>query len=141
MIEEFAGAAPRLHVVNALTDEEHPCQALADLMTLREHFGTLEAGPSPTSATATTSQRRWRTRRDVRMRVHVASPLGYELPGRVRADQPRRPEWRQLQPVHRSARSRAGADAVYTDVWTSMGQEDEASNGWRTLPVIRSTNA
>ena len=36
-LDRFATAAPRLHVVNALTDEEHPCQALADMLTLREH--------------------------------------------------------------------------------------------------------
>ncbi len=40
-LEAFANAAPRLHVVNALTDEEHPCQALADCLTLTERFGSL----------------------------------------------------------------------------------------------------
>src|SRR6185295_17509056 len=40
-LERFAKAAPRLHVVNALTDEEHPCQALADMLTLKERIGTL----------------------------------------------------------------------------------------------------
>jgi len=41
LLEEFAGAARRLRVVNALTDEEHPCQALADMLTLKERVGTL----------------------------------------------------------------------------------------------------
>ena len=41
MLEQFAAAAPRLHVINALTDNEHPCQALADFLTLRERWGTL----------------------------------------------------------------------------------------------------
>ncbi|HVL68226.1 MAG TPA: hypothetical protein VM364_13265, partial [Vicinamibacterales bacterium] len=40
-LEAFAAAAPRLRVVNALTDEEHPCQALADCLTLLEHWGDL----------------------------------------------------------------------------------------------------
>ena len=40
-IEAFAAAAPRLRVVNALTDEEHPCQALADCLTMREKWGSL----------------------------------------------------------------------------------------------------
>jgi ornithine carbamoyltransferase len=48
-----------MHVVNALSDEEHPCQALADMLTLREQWG-IDRGTdeSRTSATATTSRRR-----------------------------------------------------------------------------------
>ena len=41
LLEEFAAAATRLHVINALTDEEHPCQALADFLTLQERLGPL----------------------------------------------------------------------------------------------------
>src|SRR5438105_15579528 len=41
ILQEFAAAAARLHVLNALTDQEHPCQAIADLLTLQEHLGQL----------------------------------------------------------------------------------------------------
>jgi ornithine carbamoyltransferase len=41
ILQEFAAAATRLHVVNALTDQEHPCQAIADFLTLEEHAGPL----------------------------------------------------------------------------------------------------
>ena len=41
VLEQFAAAAPRLHVVNALSDEEHPCQAIADFLTLQERWGAL----------------------------------------------------------------------------------------------------
>ena len=54
-LEELADAAT-VPVVNALTDDQHPCQALADLLTLRRHYGYLGASASPTSATATTSR-------------------------------------------------------------------------------------
>ena len=127
IIEEFAGAAPRLRVVNALTDEEHPCQALGDLMTLREHFDTLDGriiayvGDGNNVATSLAHACVM-----FGMRVHVASPLGYELPGRVREQTSR--VARSGGSLHLFADPREavqGADAVYTDVWTSMGQEDE----------------
>ncbi|HZW76191.1 MAG TPA: ornithine carbamoyltransferase, partial [Caldimonas sp.] len=41
VLQDFAAAAPRLHVVNALTDDEHPCQAIADFLTLQERWGQL----------------------------------------------------------------------------------------------------
>ncbi len=44
-LDRFAKAAPGMHVVNALTDEEHPCQALADMLTLQERVGTLAGRP------------------------------------------------------------------------------------------------
>ncbi len=74
----LARAAPRLHVINALTDEQHPCQALADVLTMREHWGGRAAAARwPTSATATTSPRRWRTRASMLgITVHIASPRG-----------------------------------------------------------------
>jgi hypothetical protein len=56
-ITEMA-ANSRVPVINALSDFEHPCQALADFMTLEEHFGSAPASTSPTSATATTSATR-----------------------------------------------------------------------------------
>ena len=126
-LETFAAAAPRLRVVNALTDEEHPCQALADLMTLREQLGALEGrtiayvGDGNNVATSLAHACVM-----AGMRVHVASPLGYELPGRVQ-DEARRlaRNGGRLQLFTDPRDAVRGADAVYTDVWTSMGQEDE----------------
>ena len=124
-------AALQLHVINALTDEEHPCQALADMLTLRERWGDLpRTGPSPSSATATTSRRRWPTRPCMLgVQCHIASPQGYELPDardrRCGATSPRSGARRPTFTDPREAV--AGVDAVYTDVWTSMGEEDEAA--------------
>jgi ornithine carbamoyltransferase len=127
IIEEFAAAAPALRVVNALTDEEHPCQALADLMTLREHLGSLEGrtiayvGDGNNVATSLAHAGVM-----FGMRVRMASPLGYELPLRAQ-DQAHRISrcGGHLELFTDPRKAVLGADVIYTDVWTSMGQEDE----------------
>lgn len=114
-------------VINALSDEEHPCQAMADLLTVLEQRGTLRGvrlafvgdgfnvAQSLAEAAALTG-------------VHfaMASPKGYELPSGI------------VQMIAELARANGGsfeqhesaadavrnADVVYTDVWASMGQED-----------------
>jgi ornithine carbamoyltransferase len=125
----FAAAASRLHVINALTDEQHPCQALADFLTLREHWGALRGrtvayvGDGNNVAVSLAHAGAM-----LGVSVHVASPEGYELPDRVLDEAAR--VARDGAAVRRFADPRvavAGADAVYTDVWASMGQEDEAA--------------
>ena len=128
-LDRFAAAAPGLRVVNALSNEEHPCQALADCLTLIERFGAI-AGRTVAfvgdgnNVAASLSQA-------VAMlggHVVVASPRGFELPAAI------------VESVGRVARFGGGvsvtndavaavaaADAVYTDVWASMGQEEEAA--------------
>ena len=127
-LERIAAAAPALRVVNALTDEEHPCQALADCQTLLERFDSLQDrviafvgdGNNVAASLAQAVAMLGGT-------VVVASPAGYELPERVRDS------------VAKIARFGGGVEvtndpiwavkqaaAVYTDVWTSMGQENEA---------------
>ena len=128
-LERFAGAAPDLRVVNALTDEEHPCQALADCLTLVERWGSLAGrriafvgdGNNVAASLAQAVAMLGGT-------VTVASPRGYELPQAV------------CEGVAAAARCGGGvsvtndpieavadADAIYTDVWASMGQEEEAA--------------
>ena len=135
IVEEFAGAAPGLVVINALTDQEHPCQALADYLTLREHAGSLRGrvlafvGDGNNVATSLAHAGLM-----LGVSVHVASPPGYALPERV------------VQQAQRLARHGAelrlftdpvqavrGAAAVYTDVWTSMGQEAEIAERQRAF--------
>ena len=127
-LRRFAAAAPSLRVVNALTDEEHPCQALADCQTLVERWGSLRNrtiafvgdGNNVAASLAQAASMLGGT-------VVVASPEGYELPAAV------------CESVARVARAGGGvrvtndpleavsaADAIYTDVWASMGQEREA---------------
>jgi ornithine carbamoyltransferase len=129
-LENFAKAAPGLHVVNALSDEEHPCQALADMLTLRERAGSLEGatlafvgdGNNVAASLAHAGAM-------LGVHVRIASPAGYELPARVLQacrDVARHGATLELTGDARQAVS--GADAVYTDVWASMGQEDQADD-------------
>ena len=127
-LEEFAAATKRLQVINALTDQQHPCQALADFITLKERFGSLPGrtlafvgdGNNIAASLAHAGAM-------LGVHVNVASPKGYELPATI-VEQ-------AVALANLGARLRlfsdpreavAGADAVYTDTWTSMGQEAEA---------------
>ena len=125
----LASAAPTLHVINALSDEEHPCQALADVLTLTERWGNCQGrtlayvGDGNNVATSLAH-----AAPQFGISVHVASPPGYELPARVMDD--------AMRVAHGGAQVRtftdpraavAGVDAIYTDVWTSMGREQEAA--------------
>ena len=116
----LAAAAPCLHVINALTDEEHPCQALADMLTLRERWGdcrgrTIAYVGDGNNVALSLTQAATR----LGMTVHVASPEGYELPAAMFDGT----HVRRFVDPHSAV---SGADAVYTDVWTSMGEEAEA---------------
>ena len=112
-------------VINALSDLYHPCQALADVMTLREHFGRLEGrklayvgdGNNVAHSLMLTATR-------LGMQVVVATPKGYEPDARIAAQAG---ALGTVTVTNSAADALAGADAVYTDVWTSMGQETEAA--------------
>jgi len=124
---EFATAARRLHVINALSDREHPCQALADFLTLKEHWGTLAGrtlafiGDGNNVATSLAQAAVM-----LGVNITVASPKGYELPDTIvnGAMQVAR-HGAKIRLVRDPVEGVTGADAVYTDVWTSMGQEAE----------------
>jgi ornithine carbamoyltransferase len=128
LLQEFASAAPRMHVVNALTDDEHPCQAVADFLTLRERWGQLRGravayvGDGNNVATSLVHAAAM-----LGVHVHVASPEAYQLPHTVvqQATAIAR-HGARLRLFTDAADAVAGADAVYTDTWTSMGQELES---------------
>jgi ornithine carbamoyltransferase len=128
LMAEFALAAPRLHVINALTDEEHPCQALADFLTLREHWRNWHGrtlafvGDGNNVATSLAHASAM-----LGTAFRIASPKGYELPSRVLAECRgiARPGT-DIRLVTDPVDAVRDADAVYTDVWTSMGQEAQS---------------
>jgi len=112
-------------VVNLLSDRAHPCQALADLLTLRELCGGLDGrrvayvgdGNNVAASLAFGAALSG-------VELVVASPSGYELDDQV-LDRARNLGG-AVEQVSDPYEAVQGADAVYTDVWTSMGQEDEA---------------
>src|SRR6266581_4541503 len=127
VLQEFAAAARRLHVVNALTDEEHPCQAIADFLTLQEHWGQLRGrtiayvGDGNNVATSLVHAAAM-----LGVHVHIASPEAYQLPHAVvqQATSVAR-HGARLRLFTDAADAVAGVDAIYTDTWTSMGRESE----------------
>ncbi|WP_322795996.1 ornithine carbamoyltransferase, partial [Tepidiforma sp.] len=128
IIEEYARFSS-IPVINALTDEEHPCQALADLLTLREKFGDLRGrtlafvgdGNNVSSSLTLTATA-------LGMDVRIASPPGYTLPEWVltEAEARARASGGSFRSTTDPVEAVRGAEALYTDVWTSMGQEREA---------------
>ncbi|HOW85944.1 MAG TPA: ornithine carbamoyltransferase [Candidatus Aminicenantes bacterium] len=121
-------AAARIPVINALTDLSHPCQAMADFLTLREHKGALSTlkltyvgdGNNVCHSLMLAAARGG-------TRMAVATPPGYEPKAEVvaAARQDGRDTGFELTLTSSPEEAVAGADAVYTDVWASMGQESE----------------
>jgi ornithine carbamoyltransferase len=128
-LQAFAAAAPRLRVVNALTDDEHPCQALADCLTLSERLHELPGrtiayvGDGNNVATSLAQAAVL-----LGVSVRISSPQGYALPAAVRERiESRGRLGARLTQTPDPVAAVRGVDAVYTDVWTSMGQENEAA--------------
>jgi ornithine carbamoyltransferase len=127
-LAQFAAAAPKLRVINALTDEEHPCQALADMLTLKEQFGDL-AGRTIAFVGDGNNVAASLAQAGAMLGVHVriASPAGFELPTAVLHAARQHAAFGATVTVTTDPVAAArGADAIYTDVWASMGQEDQA---------------
>ena len=116
-------------VINALSDGEHPCQALADVMTIYEKKGKLKdltvayIGDGNNVASSL-----FLACALVGTNFRIASPKGYELSDKVVRLGRRyaRQSGAEIQLLKQPQEAVKGADVVYTDVWTSMGQEAEA---------------
>jgi ornithine carbamoyltransferase len=124
-VEELAGAS-EVPVINALTPLHHPCQVLADLLTLHERFGSLEGlrlaylgdGNNVARSLAILG-------RTAGVEVVIAAPEGYRIEDGLaeQTDDPRA--------------AAEGADALYTDVWVSMGDDGEAEKRRRDLAAFQ----
>lgn len=120
----------RIPVINALSDVEHPCQAYADFFTLHEKFGDLRpvhlayVGDGNNVAHSLML-----AAASLGTSVSVATPKGYEPDARITAAAKTigRSTGAIIDITNDPARAVTGANAIYTDVWASMGQEDEAA--------------
>ena len=130
-VQDLARHAP-VPVINALTDHSHPCQAMADVMTVRERFGSL-AGRKLAFVGDGNNVARSLAQACAKLDMNfvLACPTGYAL-----ADicSPFGPDGRQACSVlHDPAAAVADADVIYTDTWISMGQESEGAKRLRDL--------
>jgi ornithine carbamoyltransferase len=122
-LEEWAVTAS-IPVVNALTDEEHPCQALADVLTIRERFGTTDGlriawlgdGTNVCNSLGVAAAA-------LGMQMVAACPAGYEP--------------RDVEVVRDPREAAAGAHVLVTDTWTSMGRESDAAKRLHDLEPYR----
>ena len=110
-------------VINGLTDDAHPCQTLADLLTIRDEFGTFDVSVAWVGDGNNVCQSFTLGAAMTDIDLTVATPEGYEIDDGVR----KRAHGMDNPPEETNDPDEAIADAdiVYTDVWVSMGQEDE----------------
>lgn len=115
-------------VINGLSDDRHPCQALSDMLTISEHFGRTEGlrlcylgdGNNIAASLALACAH-------FGLDFTASSPEGYALDEEVLADAEKINPRIDICPLSDPDRAVAGADILYTDTWVSMGQEAEAA--------------
>jgi ornithine carbamoyltransferase len=113
-------------VINGLTDYSHPCQAMADLMTMREKFGELKGrtlayvgdGNNVARSLAVACGK-------LGVRFVISSPANYELPADDMDSIMARIPGMEFETTHTPADAVRHADVIYTDTWVSMGQETD----------------
>lgn len=131
LLEELA-AEGSIPVFNMLTEGHHPCQVLADLLTMREAFGELEGRKLAYVGDGNNMARSLALLgATAGVEVALASPEGFELTGDAHGAQLTRDPGEAV----------AGADVVYTDVWVSMGDEETAEARRAALAPYRVDDA
>jgi ornithine carbamoyltransferase len=112
-------------VINALTDWSHPCQAMADVLTIKEHLGRLEGvkiayigdGNNVARSLAFVCAK-------LGMKLVIAAPKGYELDAET-IETANQISAGSITQINEPKQAVGGADIIYTDTWVSMGQESE----------------
>ena len=120
---ELFAAHSAVPVINALTDRFHPCQLLADILTWIERHGDIRGCSAAFVGDGNNVCQSWmEAARLFGFRLRVAAPNGYQPEAELQAAYAD-----CVQVLDDPAAAVSGADAVITDVWASMGQEDEAA--------------
>jgi len=142
-LTDLALATKNFRVINALSNEEHPCQALADCLTLQQRWKKT-AGRTVTFVGDGNNVATSFAQAAVMLGIHVriASPEGFELPLTVDADIARvAQDGAELTRFRDPVAAVDGADAIYTDVWTSMGREAEVATRRRLFTPYQVNDA
>jgi ornithine carbamoyltransferase len=147
---EAMAAHAGVPVVNALTDDFHPCQILADLLTVREHKGATNRGRLSGLTLGYVGDGANNMAASylvggalAGMHVRVGAPAGFQPAPEVlaRAEAVARSTGGSVTAVEDPAAAVAGADVVATDTWVSMGQEAEGRERFRVFTPYRLTSA
>jgi ornithine carbamoyltransferase len=136
-VEELARYAT-IPVINGLTDMHHPCQILADLMTVQEKFGRCEGIKLAWVGDGNNVANSWlQGAAKMGMHLSLGCPKGYWPPAELirKSQEEATPHGGSIEIVEDPFQAVKGADIIYTDVWVSMGQE--AERRWR-LEVFQS---
>jgi ornithine carbamoyltransferase len=119
-VETFAENS-RVPVINALTDEYHPCQLLADVMTFIEHRGDIQGKTVTWIGDGNNMCHSWmKAALQFEFNLKVACPEGYEPDADILKETEK-----HVQVFHTTVEASKGSDLITTDVWASMGQEEE----------------
>lgn len=137
LIEDFASHC-KCPVINALSDDRHPCQALTDLLTLREVFGELSGlhlvfvgdGNNVAMSLAIGAAM-------TGMQLTLAAPQGFEFPDAFLSQLRNRYPEALIHQTQDPMDAVRNADAVYTDVWASMGQEDDSARRMKAFAAFQ----
>ena len=134
----------RVPVINGLSDYNHPCQALTDMFTIWEHFGEVKGlklayvGDGNNMATSLVILM-------AKMGIHfsIAAPPSYQLPPEILSEAQSLAEETEvsISVTHNPVEAVSDADIIYTDVWTSMGQEAEANKRLKVFPPYQVNNS
>ncbi len=127
-------------VINALSDFEHPCQALADIMTVREKFGELKGAKITYVGDGNNvAHSLILTAAAVGAKISVGTPKGFEPNAEIvaAAKNVALKTGAKIHVVNDPLAAVSGADVVYTDVWASMGHESEAADRKRTFAAYQ----
>ncbi|MCK5033529.1 MAG: ornithine carbamoyltransferase [Calditrichia bacterium] len=114
-------------VINGLTDYNHPCQIMADMYTVKEHFNRIENLKITYIGDGNNVANSWiNLAAKLPMHLVICSPSGYE-PDKTTVDYAKNQGISQIEVLSDPIESVKDADVIYTDVWASMGQEEEAA--------------